>query len=313
MPSTSHPATSARAAATQRPAPARRAARLEWPTLGLIAVIYGAWLTVVLHWRELGPWLGTPMLIVLSAWYMSLQHELIHGHPTPWAKLNACFGQAPLAVWYPYAIYRDSHLAHHNDATLTLPGIDPETYYLGRDAQAGAGAWRLRLRRWHNTAPGRLLLGPALGWGHTLSTSWRAGGRRAALTWTWHALLLGALLALVRRAGIDPLYYVLAIAYPALSLTMVRSLFEHRAAPAAHARSVLNEAAWPWRLLFLNLNYHLVHHLHPGLPWFRLRSAYLARRAYYQAHADGFIERGYLPLLWRHRGTPVIADVHPFA
>ncbi|MES2740300.1 MAG: fatty acid desaturase [Pseudomonadota bacterium] len=307
MPSTPQPVTLSSAR------PTRTSARLEWPTLGLIAIMYGAWLSVVIHWRSLGPWLGTPLLIVLNAWYMSLQHELIHGHPTPWARLNASFGQLPLAVWYPYAIYRDSHLAHHHDATLTLPGIDPETYYVARDTLRQAGPLRLRLRRWRNTAPGRLLLGPALGWGHTVLVSWRMGPPRFALVWGWHLLLLGALLAMVQRAGIAPLYYLLAIAYPALSLTMVRSLFEHRAAPHAHARSVLNEAAWPWRLLFLNLNYHLVHHLHPGLPWFRLRTAYLARRAHYHTRADGFIEHGYLPLLWRYRSTPVIADVHPFA
>jgi len=283
-------------------------ARLELPTWLLIAAIHGGWLGCVLSWQTLGPWLGTPLLILLTAWYMSLQHELIHGHPTRNARFNALFGQLPLAVWYPYAVYRDSHLGHHNNATLTLPGVDPESYYV---AQAEGGK-DLRLRRFRNTSGGRLLLGPALAWWQTVAAAWRLRDRKTLFAWGGHGLLLAALLVLLQRAGIAPLYYVLAIAYPALSLTMVRSLFEHRAVESEHGRSVINEAAWPWRLLFLNLNYHLVHHLHPGLPWFHLRLAYLAKRETYQEWSEGFVEYGYLRLLWRYRSTPVIADVHPF-
>ena len=40
---------------------------------------------------------------------------------------RAVLGYAPFAVWYPYTLYRDSHLLHHNDEDLTLPGIDPES------------------------------------------------------------------------------------------------------------------------------------------------------------------------------------------
>ncbi|MEO6917723.1 MAG: fatty acid desaturase [Collimonas sp.] len=290
--------------------------RLELPTWGLIAMIYSGWLACVLHWQALGSWLGTPLLIVLTAWYMSLQHELIHGHPSANARFNALLGQLPLAVWYPYAVYRDSHLGHHHNETLTLPGVDPETYYVSQTtqtAQAGGNQRSLQLRRFRNTSAGRLLIGPALAWSQTIRAAWLARDRKTVITWGGHGLLLAGLLVLLQRAGISPLYYVLAIAYPALSLTMVRSLFEHRAVDAEHARSVINEAAWPWRILFLNLNYHLVHHLHPGLPWFHLRLAYLAKRETYLEQSEGFVEHGYLPLLWRYRSTPVIADVHPFA
>ncbi|MDC7718590.1 fatty acid desaturase [Vogesella sp. DC21W] len=282
----------------------------EWPTWLLIATIYGGWIATVTSWQQLGPWLGTPLLIVFTCWYLSLQHELIHGHPTRHAWFNALLGLAPLAVWYPFAVYRDTHLAHHNDEALTLPGIDPESYYRQNTPLSGT---LLALYRWRNTAPGRLLIGPAWGWLSTLGAALRHGGWPEARVWLGHAVLLAALLWLLAQAGIHPLYYLLAVAYPALALAMVRSFYEHRAADAANARSVLNEAAWPWRLLFLNLNYHLVHHLHPGIPWFRLRQVYLTRRAHYQTHSDGFVEHGYLPLLWRHRRQPVIADFHPFA
>lgn len=285
-------------------------ARLELPTWLLIVVIYGGWFTTAALWRQLGPWLATPLLIIFTCWYMSLQHELMHGHPTRHGWINALFGLLPLAVWYPYAVYRDSHLAHHHDASLTLPGRDPESYY---HASLPTGVLARKLLRWRNTAAGRLLLGPALGWLATLRTAVGSGQRQQLLVWGSHLLLLGLLLRWLQQMGIAPWYYLLCIAYPALALAMVRSFYEHRALPDTAARSVLNEAAWPWRLLFLNLNYHLVHHLQPGLPWYRLRQAYLAERQHYQQLSGGFVEQGYLPLLWRHRSRPVIDTVHPFS
>ena len=85
---------------------------------GCFAVILGS------HW--LGLWLSTLLLIPLVTLWLSVQHELLHGHPTRSLLLNKLLGYAPFAVWYPYTLYRDSHLLHHNDEDLTLPGIDPE-------------------------------------------------------------------------------------------------------------------------------------------------------------------------------------------
>ncbi|WP_250547170.1 fatty acid desaturase, partial [Serratia marcescens] len=93
----------------------RRHWRLELPTWGIMAAVYGGWFGVALGWQTLGPWLGAPLLILLTTWYMSLQHELIHGHPTRWPRVNQLFGLLPLAVWYPYGLYRDSHLRHHRN------------------------------------------------------------------------------------------------------------------------------------------------------------------------------------------------------
>ncbi|MGO3397491.1 MAG: fatty acid desaturase, partial [Serratia proteamaculans] len=91
-----------------------------------------------------------------------------------------------------------------------------------------------------------------------------------------------------------------------------RSFFEHRAVEAPQARSIINEAAWPWRLLFLNLNYHLVHHDLPGLPWYGLRQVYLAERDEYQQRSQGFVVQGYGQWVSEYAFTPVAVEVHPF-
>lgn len=104
---------------------------------------------------------------------------------------------------------------------------------------------------------------------------------------------------------------MLAVSYPALALTKVRSFLEHRAADDPLARSVINEAGLPWRVLFLNLNYHAVHHDLPGVPWYALRQLYLHRQAAYLQRNQGFLVRGYGE--WRRHFSrrAVAVNAHP--
>ncbi len=258
--------------------------RSELPTWLLIGVIYGGWFAVMLNAQMLGRLPATLLLIVFTGWYMSLQHELIHGHPTRWPRVNQLFGTLPLAVWYPYGLYRDSHLAHHRNHTLTEPDEDPETYYLSAARWAKLPRWQQQLIHLRNTFLGRLLLGPLLDVAATFGGMWQAlrrVDRPAIAMWLLHGMLLALLFFWMARQGFSPLWYLLAVSYPALALTKVRSFYEHRAADDPLARSVNNEAAWPWRMLFLNLNYHSVHHDLPGVPWYGLRRLYLRDREHY--------------------------------
>jgi fatty acid desaturase len=294
---------------------ARALWRAEWPTWLLIATIYGGWFATLACWQRIGPWVGTAAMVWWCAWYMSLQHELIHGHPTRFPWLNGLFGLAPLAIWYPYRLYRESHLRHHVDAHLTLPALDTESYYVAPAAWAGMGA-PLRSLYWFNkTFVGRLLVGPALSVGAMLADALRQplrGDWRHVPMWLAHLGMVAALLWWVQRlSGVPPWYYLLAIGYPAQSLAMVRSYYEHRPAAEHKQRIVLNEAGPVLRLLFLNNNLHLVHHDLPSLPWYLLPRVYRARRAAYNARSGGFHVRGYGELLRRHAFRPVDAPVHP--
>src|ERR1700755_3282812 len=102
----------------------------EWRTLLLVPAVYATWLLALAAYRALGPAAGSILLILATCWFTSLQHELIHGHPSRSRRLNRLMGLAPLAVWYPYDLYRRSHIAHHRDEVLTEPGIDPESNYV---------------------------------------------------------------------------------------------------------------------------------------------------------------------------------------
>ena len=292
-----------------------RMARSEWPTWAMLVLVYGAWALSLLCFKDLGALVATPMLIVSCAWYMSFQHEVVHGHPTRRRWFNKLLAFAPLAVWYPYTLYMESHLRHHNDAHLTLPGIDPETHYVSPLTWERSG-WTMRFLYWQRKRFwGRAIFGPAMAITSTVREALgqvRRGNYRYVPMWCTHLALLVVMLSAIRAwTGIHPLFYLLCVAYPALSLAMVRSYYEHRAAEQCKHRIAINEASWPMRVLFLNNNFHLVHHDLPTLPWYLLPAAYWEYREEYLQRCGGFRIGGYSELIRRFSFKPVDAPLHP--
>lgn len=288
--------------------------RTQWPTWALIVTIYGAWFVVAMHARDLGLPLSALLLAVLGAWYMSLQHELLHGHPTRSPFVNGLLGFAPLAVWFPYGVYRDSHLRHHDDPHLTHPGRDPESYFVSAFVWRRAG-WPVRaLLVFRNTFIGRLLVGPAFAIAGTAVDALgkiKRGNWREVAVWLAHfAALIALTVWLQRVCGIPAWVFVVSVGYGALSLGSIRSFQEHRAAHAHEHRTVINEAAWCWRLLFLNNNYHAVHHDLPHVPWFALREVYETSRQQYIERSGGFLVKGYGEWVRLHAFAPVTHPVY---
>jgi fatty acid desaturase len=303
---------------TQRKAIGRLSAswtwRTEWPTWVLIATVYSGWFAVATHARQLGLPLTTGLLALLSTWYMSIQHELLHGHPTRSRVINGLLGFAPLAVWFPYGIYRASHLRHHEDEHLTHPDADPESYFITSDVWQRAGTATRALLALRNTFIGRLLVGPAFAIAATIMDAMRKvaqGDWRELPVWFAHLAAVAALAWWLDTAcGIPAWCFVLGIGYTALSLSSIRSFHEHRVAHAVEHRTVLNEAGWFWRLLFLNNNYHLVHHDLPHVPWFALRRVYEASRQQYIERSGGFLVSGYSEWLRHYVFATTAHPVH---
>lgn len=289
----------------------------EWPTWLLWLSVFSGWFALMLLSPKLGVWPTTVLMIPLVVLWLSVQHELLHGHPTRLNWLNKVLGYAPFALWYPYTLYRDSHLIHHRDEDLTLPGIDPESRYLSQHHWQRVTTWT-RLVRWlDKTLPGRLLLGAPLALiavARDEIPRLRAGQRQAWLMWLTHGFFTGLMFAFIAHYSVLPVWhYVVLITLPALAVSMVRSYYEHRPSEHSEQRSVLNEAAWPWSWLFLNLNLHLVHHDLPGLAWYFLPRVYLARREQWLARSGGFLVRGYGELFRRHSLRPIDSPQHPHA
>ena len=256
------------------------------------------------------------LLVLIGALHGSLQHELLHGHPTRFTWLNGALGYVPIALLFPYSIYRREHIAHHNNATLTLPGIDPESYYVSRDTWISSGPFARAYYLFRMTLLGRLLCGPAhtaVSLSRTLLNDMIVGSMLQRSAWLSHLSLVGLTLYWVDMYWQIPVWHYLLIAYLANSLSMVRSFFEHRAVPDAQKRSVIVETGWFFRLLFLNNNYHLTHHENPGVPWYQLGALYHAGRTVFLNQNGHYIYHGYRHWLLGHLLKPVDSPLHPFA
>ncbi|MGV6838568.1 MAG: fatty acid desaturase, partial [Planktomarina sp.] len=90
-----------------------------------------------------------------------------------------------------------------------------------------------------------------------------------------------------------------------------RTYAEHQAHDKIGARSVIIEDRGPLALLFLNNNYHALHHMHPAVPWYALPSLYQDRKDRVLRRNHGYRFSSYASLirqyLWRAK-EPVI---HP--
>ena len=289
--------------------------RTEWPTWLLLVGFYLAWTLAIFYGRAFGELFTIVVLIPLVVLWLSIQHELIHGHPTRWAALNRALGFLPFAVWYPYDIYRDTHLAHHHDADLTVPGRDPESRYVTKDFWLQSPGYVRALLWTDKTLGGRLLMGAPLAVLSFLRSEIRGlflTERSTWQVWAVHVPSVVVTLAVVEQfSAISAVQYIFLVSLPALSISMIRSFYEHRPSARPEHRTVINESSGLLSWLFLNLNLHLVHHDLPGLPWFHLPRVYRARREQWIARNNGYVIQGYLQLLHRYLVSPVDCPRHP--
>ena len=270
--------------------PRRLSALHEWPTWLVLGGCYGGWLALLVAHRALGPLWVVPAALLVTL-HSSLQHELLHGHPTRSRRLNEALGFPALGLFVPYRRFRDLHIAHHRDENLTDPYDDPESWYVAEERWQRAGPVLRRLLACNGTLAGRMLIGPALGLVGFWHAEWRAartGRDGIASAWRAHAAGLAPVLAALLLAGVNPVFYALAVAYPAMSVLMIRTFVEHRAAEAVPERTVVVEAGPLPSLLFLNNNLHAVHHHAPGLPWFALPAAWRRSRQRVLATNGGY-------------------------
>jgi fatty acid desaturase len=286
--------------------------RIEWPTFSLIILCYALWFSIGLLLYPVQPILSTILFPIVIAFHSSLQHEVLHGHPTQNRVINELLVFVPIGLFIPYRRYRANHLRHHTDERLTDPYDDPESYY-----RALADWQRLpkifkSLLNWNNTFLGRLTIGPALTIiGFPLSEIARVkSGPKIQKAWLLHGVGLAFCLAIVLFAFQIPLWRYFISAYVGLSILKVRSFCEHRWSERPEGRSIIVEKS-VLSTLFLNNNLHLVHHELPSVAWYKLPAIYVNKRDEWHELNDHYVFKNYFDILMKYAFKAKEPVVHP--
>lgn len=274
----------------------RRANKFEWPTVALVICVYSgfAFGTTLLY--SFWPPLGIAAVIVTMTLHSSLTHEILHGHPFHNQILNAALVFPSLSFLIPYLRFSDLHLAHHFDENLTDPYDDPETNFIDPTKWHRFPNVLQYLFRFNNTLIGRMLIGPLLGQIRFMVSDVVKivkSEHRVVLGWAIHIPAMGCVLYWIVFIADMSFFEFLGSAYCAMSLLKVRTFLEHRAHEKPRSRTVVIEGQGMWSFLFLNNNFHVVHHMHPKVSWYKLPDLYQRNRDHYLKRNDGYYFAGY--------------------
>lgn len=284
--------------------------KIEYPTLCILISVYVLW--AIALWL-VAPWSGflaVALCVLCIAQHSSLQHEVIHGHPFGKTGLNEASVWPALGLVIPFRRFRDTHLAHHTDANLTDPYDDPETNYLDPKVWDQMSLLMQWVLWFNNTLFGRMLVGPAIGTVSFVKSDVSHWNKSIGRAWIAHIPAALVVLGLVWISPLSIWAYLLAC-YMALSVLKIRTFLEHRAHEHHCARTVVVDDHGPLALLFLNNNYHVVHHMHPSVPWYELPGLYAAKSKRFLDVNDGYHYKNYAQVFRRYLFKAKDSVPHP--
>jgi len=284
----------------------------EWRTLAVVIAVYGLTVLTVLRYDVLTPWLAVPILAVLGAWHLSMQHEVLHGHPFKNQFINDAIGGIPVTLWIPYLAFKKDHHEHHL-SDLTNPALDNESYYVSQEQWDKAG--RIRRAAW---TANRTILFRMFVWTivstitYVLSVLKRAvrGEKGDRLAVALHVVGLVFVVYLVSLSSMPLWQFALGTTYGGRILNAIRPFPEHKYQSGVETRTAMIMAGRFMSLLMLNNNLHVAHHDEPGVPWYRYDTLMQRVNAVQRARDAGVLyEGGYAEVFRRFSFTPVDSPV----
>lgn len=258
----------ARRAALRSPSRAHNPA-VAWPTLALFVLCVlgavGGAVSGALGW--LPAWAAVPL--VAASLYLSFtpMHDSAHRSVSRHKWINALVGRVcGVMMCAPFAPFRYAHLRHHHHTNEA--GRDPDQW-------SGTGpTWQLPLR-W---------MSQDLHYYGVYLKAWgqRPAGERAEAALTL-ALLLALVVSLVSLGyGWQVLlFWWIPTRLAVMALAFLFDYVPHRPhqIPARQDayRATRNLGRWWLTPVMLYQNYHLSHHLYPGVPFYRYKKAWFTR------------------------------------
>ena len=286
--------------------------RGEWRTLLVVVAVYGLTVLTVLRYEVLTPWLAIPMLAVLGAWHLSMQHEVLHGHPFKNQFLNDAIGGIPVTLWIPYLAFKKDHHEHHL-SDLTNPALDNESYYVSQEQWDKAG--RIRRAAW---TANRTILFRIFVWTivstmtYVLSVLKRAARNEKSdrLAVVLHVVGVVFVVYLVSLSNMPLWQFALGTVYGGRILNAIRPFPEHKYQSGVETRTAMIMAGPFMSLLMLNNNLHVAHHDEPGVPWYGYHKLMNRVNAVERARDAGLLyEGGYAEVFRKFSFKPVDSPV----
>ncbi|MBK7974525.1 MAG: fatty acid desaturase [Deltaproteobacteria bacterium] len=245
------------------------------PTLVLAAVAFAGWLTILA--AAVAGALPAPLAVALLtlAGYLTFtpMHDASHGSVGRSRWLNELTGRlAGVPLMAPFRAFRFAHLEHHRNTND--PARDPDMWSGGRFRLTLPLRWMTQDLHYY-----------AFYFRHLAS---RPRDERVETVVTLLALWGAAALAAASGHGREVLLFVvlpsrLAIGLLACSFDWLPHAPHQVLGAEDRFRATLNvrwSAARPGRFLtplLVSQNYHLVHHLFPGVPFYRYGAVWHAR------------------------------------
>ncbi len=286
----------------------------EWPTLGLTVFCYLGWALTTTFAAEFSTVLAVLGSSVFIALHSSLQHEVIHGHPLTRQTISELLIFPALGLFIPYYRYKDTHLRHHYDPNLTDPYEDPESNYLDPAVWSRLSRSMKVLFRFNNSLMGRMLVGPVISQFAFMTDDWRAiraGEHKILWHWLHHAAGSALVFAWLWLVGSMPIWAYVLAAYFGISLLKIRSYLEHRAHERPVGRTVVVNDRGLFALLFLNNNFHLVHHMNPSVAWYRLPKLFDQDKERYMKFNESYLYDSYVDVFVKYFFRPKDPVPHP--
>ncbi|MEX2196250.1 MAG: fatty acid desaturase [Thermoleophilaceae bacterium] len=243
---------------------------LALPTVGIFFGALAAW--GLATWAAIGdlasPWATIPVHAAVTFVMFTVAHEATHYAISRTRWVNGLFGRlaAPfVAAWGSFPVFSYIHIEHHRHSNDE--GSDPDTY-------ASHGRWWQLPFRWASID---------LWYTRFYASRWRS--RSAAEVAETAAVAVLSAVGIAACAATGNLW-TLAVAYvlpQRIGLLVLAWWFDwlphHGLAEtqrenryrAARARVGME---WLFTPLMLSQNYHLVHHLHPSIPFYRYLAAW---------------------------------------
>lgn len=278
------------------PDPQEPRPQVAWPTVALLATgltIWGGssalWLAGQWPW-----WLSTPLNALAAYLLFTAAHEAAHHAAAANGRVNGIVGRLAVPLFAPHAsfpVFRFIHMQHHR-FTNHDDGSDPDHYTM-------AGPRWQRLLRWATVDLQYLVFYLPRGRARPAAERWEQGavlslfvGIVVAAFATGHGVNVVVLLLLPCRLAV----VYLAWAFDYLPHRGLRHTPSEDRFKTTRNRVGLERLVTP---LLLYQNYHLVHHLHPVIPFYRYIAVWRRNEARY---LDGD------PELSTVRGRPLTAD-----